>query len=54
MSFVFVCRYCKAELKAENHIAGKKASCPKCCKSIVIPKKGSDPQSEGKVTSKRE
>jgi hypothetical protein len=33
----FRCQHCKNPLSVREHLAGKKASCPKCKKPIVIP-----------------
>lgn len=54
MSIVFVCPHCQTELKAENNLAGKNGACPKCGRRIVVPKKDSGAQSEGKETAKKE
>ncbi len=35
---VFECPHCTILLKAEQHIAGSKGKCPKCEKTIEIPK----------------
>jgi len=54
MSIKFKCPHCQTTLEAENNLAGKNGTCPKCNKVITVPTTDSGPQSEGKETTKKE
>ena len=53
MLIKFRCPHCQAVLEAGINLAGKKGSCPKCNKTIMVPKNESDAKTEPKETVKK-
>jgi DNA-directed RNA polymerase subunit M/transcription elongation factor TFIIS len=52
MAIQFKCPHCQAGLETRDDLAGQKGSCPKCGKSITVPKSDSEAQTEPKKSTK--
>jgi len=46
MVILFDCSHCKAALKADDEMAGKTATCPKCGNEITVPEKKDEEQTQ--------
>ena len=53
MLIKFRCQHCQTILEAGSKLAGQKGSCPKCNKTIMVPKNESDAKTEPKETVKK-
>ena len=51
MPIKFKCQHCQTGLEARDDLAGKKGSCPKCGKSITVPKSNSEAQTDPKKSA---
>lgn len=54
MLIKFRCPHCQTVLEAGNNLGGKQGSCPKCKKTITVPKNESDAQTKPKEAAKND
>ncbi len=54
MLIKFRCPHCQTVLEAASNLAGKNGNCPKCNKTITVPKNDSGGQTEPKESSKKD
>jgi DNA-directed RNA polymerase subunit M/transcription elongation factor TFIIS len=54
MAIQFKCPHCQTGLEARDDLAGQKGSCPKCGKSIDVPKSNLEAQTKPKESEKKE
>ena len=47
MAVQFQCPHCQVQLRAEDDVAGKAATCPKCGKMITVPQGPSTEEASG-------
>ena len=53
MAIQFKCPHCQTGLEAIEDLAGQKGSCPKCGKSITVPKSESEGQTKPKESEQK-
>ena len=53
MLIKFRCQHCQTILEAGSKLAGQKGSCPKCGKSVTVPRSDSEVQTEPKESAKK-
>lgn len=54
MAIKFKCPNCQTGLEARSDLAGQKGSCPKCGKSITVPKSDSEGKTNPTESAKKD